>query len=330
VLGFTHSFLQMLLARIALGLGVSVCIPTAHSLLMDYVPEEHRPFALGLHSAGGVVAATLCVALGGYLAAHFGWRETLWIIAVSGVALGILMMILLREPARRSSGSSASAPQIAAPALNEVVRHLLATRSYMLVLVACCFAMLIEFGSSQWLPSYYVRQFSLPVEDVGLRYGLALGFGGVPGSFLGGWAVARLAVRDVRWLVWFPAAMYAVALPTGLAMLLVSNANLAICLNGLYAFAIYTTSGAFWAALFVGVPSRMRSSTSAITLLIAGLTGLTLGPILTGGLSELWSSVSGSRSLQPALISIESLGVCVIVPLMLAARHLSSRATPAP
>ena len=99
-------------------------------------------------------------------------------------------------------------------------------RSYQLVLVAVCFGMLVEFGLNQWLPSYYVRQFSLSVQDVGFRYGLTVAVGGIPGSILGGLLATILIRRDIRWLVWFPGTMYIIALPIGLSMLLVSQAQL--------------------------------------------------------------------------------------------------------
>jgi predicted MFS family arabinose efflux permease len=320
-LGWARTFTQMLAARIALGVGQSLCIPTSHSLLTDYVKDEHRPFALGVHSTGGVVGATLCLIVGGYLEAHVGWRNALMLIASSGIALGVLVMATLREPERTRTGASLD-PAPAVP-LGAIVNHLLGLKSYVLVLVSVCFGMLIEFGLNQWLPSYYVRQFSLSVSDVGFRYGMAVACGGIPGSILGGLCVTALARRDIRWLAWFPAVMYALALPTGLSMLLVRHADLALLLNGLYAFLIFTTNGALWAACFVHVLPSMRATTSAITLLIAGLTGLTLGPALVGGLSDFWSSRTGTNPLQAALVSIEALAVCVVVSLLWAAGHLA-------
>jgi hypothetical protein len=106
-------------------------------------------------------------------------------------------------------------------------------------------------------------------------------------------------------------------------MLLASRAEVALLLNGLYAFVIFATNGPLWAASFIRVPPGMRATTSAITLLIAGLTGLTLGPALAGLLSDFWSSRVGTSSLQAALVSIEVMAVCVIIPLVLTAPHLA-------
>ena len=322
--GFARTFLQMLAARIALGVGESVCVPTSHSLLTDYVSDEQRPFAFGLHSTGAVVGATLCLILGGYLEAHVGWRNALTLLACSGAALGLVMIATLREPARAKS--TAGAPARAATAsLGEAIRCLLSIKSYGFVLTAVCFATLVEFGLNQWLPSYYVRQFSLPVSDVGFRYGLAVACGGIPGSLLGGLLATVLARRDARWLVWLPAVMYACALPIGLSMLLASRVEVALLLNGLYSFVIFATNGPLWAASFIRVPSGMRATTSAITLLLAGLTGLTLGPALAGVLSDFWSGHVGTHSLQAALVSIEVMAVCVVIPLVLTARHIARK-----
>jgi MFS family permease len=320
--GLARTFLQMLAARIALGVGESICVPTSHSLLTDYVKDEQRPFAFGLHSTGAVVGATLCLILGGYLEAHVGWRNALTLLACSGAALGLVMIATLREPAHKRATAAAPAA-VARESLGEAIRHLLSIKSYVFVLIAVCFATLVEFGLNQWLPSYYVRQFSLSVSDVGFRYGLAVACGGIPGSLLGGLLATVLARRDIRWLVWFPAVMYACALPIGLSMLLASRVEVALLLNGLYSLVIFATNGPLWAASFIRVPPGMRATTSAITLLIAGLTGLTLGPALAGMLSDFWSGRVGTNSLQAALVSIEAMAVCVIIPLVLTAPHLA-------
>ena len=313
----TRTFLQMLLARVALGLGESMCIPTSHSLLADTVSAQSRPFALGVHSTGAVVGVTLSLILGGYLEARIGWRSTLTWAALSGIVLAVFMLVTLREPGHQGR---VAAPQ---PSLRAVTQQLLSLRSYLLVLVAVCFGMLVEYGTDQWLPSYYVRQFGLPVPEVGLRYGLTVAFGGIPGSFVGGWLAARLNRRDIRWLVWFPALMYGIALPVGLAMLMVRDASTALLLNGVYAFAIFTTNGALWSACFAHVPASMRATTSAMTLLVAGVTGLAVGPALVGGISDLLVSRDGTQSLQTSLIAVECLALCVIVPLLLAGRYIA-------
>jgi MFS family permease len=315
----TALFAQMLSARVALGVGESVCVPVSHSLLTDYVAHENRPLAFGVHSTGGVVGVTLSLIVGGYLATTLGWRTTMVLMAAPGFVLAMLILATLREPGRSGGGTSATAVQ---PPLRAVIQHLVSRRSYLLILVAVCFSLLVEFGLNQWLPSYYVRQFGLTMTEVGFRYGVAVAIGGIPGSILGGLLANRLLRSDVRWLVWLPAAAYAVALPIGLSMLLATSASTALTLNAFYAFAIFATNGAFWAACFVSVPTMMRATTSAITLLVGGVCGIALGPVLVGGISDALASRSGEHSLQTSLVAVECLALVVIVALLFAARYL--------
>ena len=319
--GLAHTFVQMLAARIALGVGQSVGIPVSHSLLIDQVRPESRPFVLGIHSTGGVVGATLSLVLGGWLEARLGWRQALTLSAASGLVLALLIAATLRDP-RKATGKAGVVVEAELP-LRTVVRRLLSLRSYLLVLLAVCISMLVEFGLNQWLPSYYVREFSLPVSEVGFRYGLTAALGGIPGSLLGGWLTARLTRRDIRWLVWFPAMMYMLALPIGLCMLLASSVQIALLLNGLYAFAVYTTSGALWAACFAHVAPAMRATTSAVTLFVAGVTGMALGPTLVGGMSDVLSGYAGGHSLRTSLVFVECLAVGVILSLLAAGRFIA-------
>jgi MFS family permease len=318
--GATSTFGQMLAARVALGVGESTCIPTSHSLITDYVAPDNRPLAFGIHSTGGVVGVTLALIVGGYLVAEFGWRSTMVLAALPGFLLALLVYLTLREPARH--GASPAAPDVRHFPLQAVARHLLATKSYLLILFAICFSLLVEFGLNQWLPSFYVRQFGLAVEDVGYAYGLAIASGGIPGSILGGLVANRLVRSDVRWLAWLPATMYAIGLPIGLSMLLAASAQQALVLNALYAFVIYATNGAFWAACFSSVPPMMRATTSAITLMVGGIFGVAIGPVLVGLISDYLAPRAGSHSLQASLVAVQCLAIVVVVVMLIAARYL--------
>ena len=98
----------------------------------------------------------------------------------------------------------------------------------------------------------------------------------------------------------------------------VPSANVAFVLNACYAFAVYSTNGAIWAACFVHVPAELRATTSAITLLVAGIAGLAVGPVVVGILSDLLTERLGPQSLQVALVAVECLAILIVVPLLLA------------
>jgi hypothetical protein len=101
-------------------------------------------------------------------------------------------------------------------------------------------------------------------------------------------------------------------------MLLAPTANVAFVLNACYVLLIYSTNGALWGACFVHVPSALRATTSAITLLVAGIAGLAVGPILVGAVSESLTPRFGNQALQMSLVVVECLAVLVVVPLIFA------------
>lgn len=317
-LGLAQNYAHMLLARVGLGVAQSVSSPCSHSIILEHVSEGRRSTALGLH-ATGVSAGIMVIGMAaGWLESHVGWRMALVLIGLPGVAMAILVRFGLPD--------SRPAPvvgddQPVMPSLIDTVRHLARSRFYLFVLTGVCIAMLVEYGTSQWLPSYYVRQFEVPVSEVAFKYSLMFALGGIPGCAMGGIVADRLIRRDRRWMVWMPAATYMLAVPVGLCVLTVDSFGLALGLNALYVFLIQSTSGAMFAACYAAVLPQMRATTTAITYLVGGLTGIALGPILVGVISDLLGAHVGDSSLQYSLVVIEAMAIGVVVFLALAARH---------
>jgi len=323
LMGYAATVGHLLLARIGLGVGQAVCIPSSHSLISDYVPPDRRASALAIHSTGGVVGLALSLLIGGYLVSAFGWRTALIVASVPGFVVATLIYLTMREPPRGYADGRTSTPDRPLP-FRRVVAHIASSRTYLFLLAAICLAVFVEFGLNQWLPSFYVRQLGMPIEQVGYYYGLAIAIGGAPGSVLGGLLADRLIRRDARWTLWFPAIAYAIAIPIGLLMLTRSDSTTALMLNGLYAFIVYANNGPMWAAVFLLFSSTMRATTSAITLLAAGSFGLALGPVFVGVISDGLMPSLGPASLRAALIVIACSTVFVVALLLFAARTLPS------
>ena len=97
-----------------------------------------------------------------------GWREAMSYFRIVGrFLLAALMFATLREPVRRDV--VANAEERHRVTLRTVVAHLVSLRSYVLVVVAICFGMLVEFGRINGSPSFTtaLREFSLSVSEVG-------------------------------------------------------------------------------------------------------------------------------------------------------------------
>ena len=57
--GLVQNFVQLLLARIGVGVGEAGCVPASHSMVGDYFPKERRAFAIGILQASGSLGVIL-------------------------------------------------------------------------------------------------------------------------------------------------------------------------------------------------------------------------------------------------------------------------------
>jgi sugar phosphate permease len=97
--GAIHSFAFFVLMRFMLGAFESACNPASYSIIADYFPPSYRSTANAIETSGSYVGggiACLCV----LLIKEFGWRAMYQIIGVSGIIMGILTLLLIKEPKR--------------------------------------------------------------------------------------------------------------------------------------------------------------------------------------------------------------------------------------
>src|SRR6478736_4414686 len=79
VCGFATNFVQMFLARLGVGIGEAGGVPPAHSLIVEFTPREERASALAFYSMGMPLGTLSGLALGGIIAAMFGWRTAFFV-----------------------------------------------------------------------------------------------------------------------------------------------------------------------------------------------------------------------------------------------------------
>lgn len=57
--GLVRNFMELFLARMAVGIGEAGCGPAAHSILGDLYPRERRAFAISVFQAGGALGQSV-------------------------------------------------------------------------------------------------------------------------------------------------------------------------------------------------------------------------------------------------------------------------------
>ena len=106
--GFAHSFVQLALARVGVGVGEAACSPSAHSLIADYFPREKRATAMAIYSTGIHAGILIGFVSGGWIQQAFGWRAAFWIVGAPGIVLAIVTRFTLREPPRTALSESSA------------------------------------------------------------------------------------------------------------------------------------------------------------------------------------------------------------------------------
>ena len=318
--GMAQNFIQLLLARIGVGVGEAGASPTSHSIIADLFPVSQRATALSIYALGIPIGTLVGFAGGGLLAELFGWRTALIVVGAPGVLLAVFMMLTVREPPRSYSGP---APEQAS--LSDTLRYLWRRKSFVHLAMAGGLCAFTGYGNATWIPSLLARLHDIPLDQRGYIMALLAGVFSALGTFAGGWLVDRLvaARNDSRWYLWIPALGQILAMVPIIAAFLVDDLWLFIVL----AAPAYLV-GSFWlgpsfAAAQNLAPSTMRAFVSSILLFVINIVGLGGGVWIIGVLSDWLTPAMGDESIRYALV-LATLVITLwgILHLVLAAMHI--------
>lgn len=299
--GAANNFVQLVAARIGVGVGEAGCTPPAHSLIADYVPKEKRASALAFYAMGTPIGGLVGLVMGGLVADAFGWRAAFLVAGVPGILFAILAATTLKEPRKLLSKQLEAARIAGSATFSQTMKYLSGKRTFWLIAFAAAIKAFIGYGHAPFTASFFLRNHGAEIERLADMFGLgSLGFlglalgilGGVSGaisSFLGGWLADKFGAKDLRGYMIFPAVaslitvpvyIFAVTLPTATGALIV------LAFNGLLGSLWY---GPVYATGQSVVPPHMRATAAAILLFIINLIGLGLGPLAVGALSDYFS-----------------------------------------
>jgi MFS family permease len=285
--GFIGSYPQLALMRMGVGVGEASLGPAAYSLITDYFAPQRRGTAQGVYNMGIYLGGGLALVFGGVAIAWVShqpmwelpfigavrWWQLIFIVIGAAGLLTVPLMLTVREPPRHGA-SARSIP------LREVFAHFKQHRTtYLCHNVGIALLSFSAYGTSAWLPTFFIRQHGWTSAQAGIVIGLILASCGALGVLACGWLADRLAARghaDACMRVAFMACV--LWFPSGIAMLLVTSPVLACVL---YVPTIFFVAGVYSvgpAALMQVTPPRMRGQAGAIYLFVTNLIGLGLGP----------------------------------------------------
>ena len=317
--GVAQNFVQLVLARIGVGIGEAGCTPPAQSLISDYVPREKRTSALAQYAMGGPIGTLLGMALGGVIADLWGWRAAFLIAAAPGIVAGILAFFTLPEPRKLAPKPAQSAPKTS---FLDAARELRGSRTFQLFCLAGAIQGFIAYGHSSFLGSFFFRNHGGELAELAVRFGLQtagllglsigliMGASGILGAFIGGQLGDKLGAKDPRALATLPAVTNFLAVPTYIAAMLVDSAPLALALLFLPSLLYGISYGPLYAVLQSVVKPHTRATGVSLFLLMSNLVGLGLGPLCVGIMSDyLATSMGAAEGIRWAQVLSTFIGI---------------------
>jgi MFS family permease len=187
--GFVHSFHEMLLARVIMGVSEACYIPAGLAMIADYHKGKTRSLATGLHMSG-IYAGQALGGVGGYMSMHWGWRYGFQMIGLAGVVYGLVLLLLLRENTSKKASeeipAGLAAPEEKRLGLFQTIRMLVGEKSFLVLLFYFCVLGIVNWMIYGWLPTFLKEHFTLDLGKAGLSATGYVQIGSVAGVVIGG------------------------------------------------------------------------------------------------------------------------------------------------
>ena len=278
--GLAGSVTQLAASRALVGAGEAGYAPVSYTWISAAFPKRRRQLALGLFSS----AQPIGMALGGYVATHYGWRHALGIMALPGLLIALWLYrgqdyqtVSVREIAGKSP---------AEPALRGRLAVIAGTPSLVFAYLSAAMGTLQWVPAVFFLPTYLNRFHDIPVQQASFMTSgvMLLSIVGVP---LGGWVMDHYNRRNEVAKLLFPiVASLAATIMLGSAFGIVHGLawQYGLVIAGAFVVSAAGTGPLAMTQELVHPAFRPFSATCAVVTL--HLLGSVPGPVLAGLLSN--------------------------------------------
>lgn len=288
------SYPQMLVGRILVGVGEAAYGSVGIALVISVFPSRMRATLSAAFMAGGLFGQVLGVAIGGEIAATYGWRAAFMAIGLAGLLLAILFPLVVKER-KIASVSTSSAPNTGAM-VRPPLKSLFGSRSVKLAYVASGLQLFSAGALPAWLPTYLGRYHAMSVSEAG-RMSALLFLACGAGMILCGMASDRVARdRADRKILLAIGYCLGAAFALSAAMLCTPGAA-QLALLAIAMFLVAGTTGPAGAMVANLTPVAIHGTAFATLTLAHNLIGLAPGPIITGWMADKFSLHSAFQML---------------------------------
>lgn len=295
--GLSKSFLQMFIARMAVGVGEAALTPASYSMLADLFPREKLGRALGIYSMGAFLGGGAAFLVGGYVIEILRsvpsvmlplvgevkpWQLAFIIVGLPGLFVALAILATVREPHRKAAIPSLT------PGYLDAIHFLKDHRNTFLChFLGFAFFAMCQYALVSWAPALYIRKFGLTSSEAGYALGVILLIFSTAGVFTGGWIVDMLQKRG-RTDAALISAMIGISGTClfGMAATRVGDLSLSMMLIAPAMFFSSFPLSTAAAAIQVLAPNHLRAQLSAMFLLVSNIVGMGIGTTLVALLTD--------------------------------------------
>lgn len=314
--GLSAHYGQMLAARFLVGVGEAAYGSVGLAVVLSMFPAHLRASLTGAFTSGGMFGSVLGMALGGVVAAHFGWRWAFGAMALFGLAVVAAYALVVRErkvapPAQTWPGGPAAG--VLRIRFRTLLPGLFSAKSVVCAYVGSGLQLFIIGAILAWLPSYMNRYYAMALDKASVTAAVFVLLSGV-GMIVCGIATDRFSRTSP------PRKIVMALLYSGSSLVLLfvgfrlapGTAQLVLLGAGVFVAAgTFAPAGAMVANLTH--PSIHATAFATLTL-ANNLLGLAPGPIVTGMLAD-------KLGLLGALQIIPLVSIGATVAFLIARRH---------
>lgn len=295
---FATGPVTLALARVGVGIGEAAFSAPAYSLVADFFRPERRGIAFAILGLSTYIGQIGGQAVGPAIGRALDWQAAFEIIGGAGLVMGLLLVLLVREPRRTGPGA------VEHIGIGAMFARLGKAWCYLLMMAAFALGTLSGVAFGQWGPELFARSYGVPPVEAKSAFAFYFAIAGIVGMLSFGVLMDRLTRRGPAW----PVRMSALALFAATLCILAVTWAPSFTVAKLLAIPSGLLGGG-WAIGFLAtlqyiLPDRFRATATAAFIMVTTLVGFLAGPWAAGAISSALGD--DARSLQ--------IGLTVVIP----------------
>jgi ACS family glucarate transporter-like MFS transporter len=321
--GLAHNVVQVVLARLGVGLGEAGAFPCNSKIVASNFPSSERGTAIGIYSAGvrlGMAATPLLMA---YLIHQWGWRSAFLITGIGSMSWCAFWYFGFKDLSRTKPSDGARRPVTKIP-----WKNVLTDRAILGIIMVKCTQDFLQWMFLTWVPAYLVLERGFSIIKMGIYGSLPWIAGFLAQPIIGyfsdwlikqGWTVNR-ARKTVQ-------VGLQILSSTIIIVGFVDDVMVAMFFLILSIAAESTAAGHIWVIMAEVIPPKLFGSVSGLVNSAGAIAGI-VSPILTGLIVKATGSFQLALAIGGCSILSAAVFILFVVP-RLQPLHLGDEPPPA-